>query len=399
MASKPFGPSGPRIWIAAEFARAYGQDLLDGVATYLDQHGPWEVYTDRNCTRASLRGIEGYPPLDGIITEGSRPQEELLEMVRRGIRVVCVEAVDVPVPQVVPSDLGIGRLAGEYLRDLSLPHYAFVGLPGLGVRFSDERLEAYREVLAASGIEPIIGPMDPYGRSASIDSLVAWVRGLPKPCGVFTINMLAALPMLRACRMAGVAVPEELAVLTVGDDEHFCRLANPPLSAIDHNTARVGYEAAALMDRLLAGEDSPAGPLWIQPRGVIERQSTNVLATRNAYVARAVEFIDAHAPEGITVEQVVQAACCPRRTLEQAFRRHLDRGIHAEILRRQIQRAKELLAQTHLPLADVAERAGFASAARLSQVFRRDVGMTPSGYRRKRAMPGGFGLQRSAAGS
>jgi LacI family transcriptional regulator len=386
MSQRTDRPGGPRIWIAAEFFRAYGQNLIDGVAAWLGNHGPWEVYIDRSISCASLDKLDNYPPLDGVITEIPRGRiAGLSELIEAGLQVVCVEHdPDLDVPQVVPSDKGIGRAAGEYLRDLSLPHYAFLGLSG--VRFSDERQEAYEAVLAEKGIAVLPGPRDPYGRQEGIEGLVEWALELPKPCGVLAINMLAAEPLLRACKLADVLVPEELAVLSVGNDERFCRLANPPLSAVDHNTARVGFEAAALMDRLLSGEPPPPGPIWIPPTGVVERHSTNVLAARNPYVARAVQVIAERAEEGLTVDDVVRAVHCPRRTLEQAFRRHLDRGIHEEILRRQLARARHLLTETHLAMADVAERSGFSSAARLSQVFRRELGTTPSAYRRRRSV-------------
>lgn len=380
-------PLGPRVWIAAEFHRAYGRDLLEGVWAYLRDHGPWEVYVERSRFYASADRLDQFPPLDGIITENSRRSlRDLDGLIERGLKVVCVEVIDdrPDIPQVVPSDRHIGRVAGRYLRDLALPHYAYVGLAN--VRFSDERLETYRAVLAKAGHEPLVAGHNPYATDDQLEKTGTWLESLPKPCGVFCLNTMAATALLRACAMRRIRVPEDVAVLAVGNDEYFCRLCSPPLSAIDHNTARVGYEAAALLDRLMAGDPPPDDRVWVLPKGVVERQSTNVLATRNPYVARAVRFILERADRGIGVADVVRAARCPRRTLEQAFRRHLDRGIRAEIVRRQIARARELLAETHLAMPDVAERSGFSSAARLSQVFRRECGMPPSEYRRRRTV-------------
>src|SRR5688572_7528912 len=59
--------------------------------------------------------------------------------------------------------------------------------------------------------------------------------------------------VLDACRRTRVAVPDEVAVVGVDDDEHLCELASTQRSSVIPNTYRTGYEAAALLDQMMAG--------------------------------------------------------------------------------------------------------------------------------------------------
>jgi LacI family transcriptional regulator len=160
-----------------------------------------------------------------------------------------------------------------------------------------------------------------------------------------------------------------------------CDLASPPLSSVIPNTHRTGYEAAALLDRLMAGQRVAAKPHLIAPLGVAARQSTDVLAVDDRDVARAVQFIREHACGGINVADVLRAVPLSRRVLEQRFRRLLGHTPHEEILHVRLDRVKQLLAETDLPLYLIADRTGFEHVEYLSVVFKRDTGRTTSACR------------------
>jgi AraC family transcriptional regulator len=57
---------------------------------------------------------------------------------------------------------------------------------------------------------------------------------------------------------------------------------------------------------------------------------------------------------------------------------------HRFLMARRIERAKELLAEPGLPIAEVSRRAGFHGVTQLTRAFRRLTGTTPSGFRRDR---------------
>jgi LacI family transcriptional regulator len=217
--------------------------------------------------------------------------------------------------------------------------------------------------------------------AAQAADLRRWLRELPKPVGIMACYDIRGQQVLDACRSAGLAVPAEVAVIGVDNDELLCDLASPPLTSVVPNAHRTGYEAAGLLDRLMAGKRVAAAPTLIAPLGVAARQSTDVLAVDDREVARAVQFIREHACDGINVGDVLRVVPLSRRVLEMRFQRLLGRTPREEILQARLGRVKQLLGETDLPLYLIAERTGFEHVEYLSVVFRREAGTTPSAFR------------------
>jgi LacI family transcriptional regulator len=216
----------------------------------------------------------------------------------------------------------------------------------------------------------------------SQERLKRWIASLPRPLGLVAANDLHGLRALDACRRAGLAVPEVVAVVGADDDAEVCELSDPPLSSVTFHPERVGYEAAALLERLMGGRAAPAEPLLVPPLGVSARQSSDILAIDDPDVAKAIHHIRRHAFEGITVEDVLREVPLSRRALEHRFRRRLGRTPKEEIQRLRFEQAKSLLATTDLPVARISDRLGFHQPAYLSAAFQREAGTSPSAYRR-----------------
>jgi LacI family transcriptional regulator len=212
------------------------------------------------------------------------------------------------------------------------------------------------------------------------------VAGLPKPVGIMTANDDRGLQLLDACRRVRAPVPDQVAVLGVDNDEYLCSLSLPSLSSIDINSEETGYQAAALLDQMMGGKRPPARLPEIEPAGVIVRRSTDVLATQDADVIRAVQFIREHACQPLRVPDVLDHVSVSRATLEPRFRDVLGRTIHQEIHRVRIERAKTLLVETDLPIKQVAQQAGFKTVQYLTRVFRAVAGQPPAAFRRGRAL-------------
>jgi LacI family transcriptional regulator len=185
------------------------------------------------------------------------------------------------------------------------------------------------------------------------------------------------------CRIAGVAVPEEVAVLGVDDDELLCNLATPPLSSIILNSHRTGYLAATLLEQMLAGQTVAPEIHQVDPLGIHTRQSTDILAINHRDVACAVRFIREHAHDGINVEDVLSAVPLSRRVLERLFEKYLGRTPHEEIVRVKVARIKQLLSDTDQSIADIARAVGFRHVEYLSAAFKRVTGISPIAYRQQ----------------
>jgi len=215
------------------------------------------------------------------------------------------------------------------------------------------------------------------------DALAAWLLDLPKPAGVMVASDQLGPQLLEACRRAGIEVPYELAVVGVDNDETLCEVCNPPLSSVNAGHQVLGYQAAALLDRLMKGGRAPSEPLYVQPQGVVTRKSTDVLATADRQVAAALRFIREYACQGLTAVDVVAHVPVSRSVLQRRFRKELGRSIQEEIVHTRLKRARQLLAETDLPLIEVAERTGFKHQEYLGAIFKAKTGTTPAQYRRE----------------
>jgi LacI family transcriptional regulator len=178
-------------------------------------------------------------------------------------------------------------------------------------------------------------------------------------------------------------VPEDLALVSAGNDALDCELSSPPLSSVIVPWQQLGRNAATLVRLALAGQPIAGERIVVPPIAVAARRSSDVLAIQDPLVAQAVAWIREHADQRLTITMVSRAVGGGRQRLERRFRRALDRTVQQEIRRAHVETARAVLAKTRASLADVAKQSGFSSAALLNEAFRRQLGMTPGAYRRR----------------
>ena len=379
-------PPRPRIALIVETSIAYGRRILRGLAQYRRTHRPWSVFLEqREIGAAPPAWLEAWQG-GGIII---RSTNAALASRLRESGIPTVDLNDrygsLGLPHIASDDLAIGRLGAAHLAERGFKNFAFCGFSDQ--LWSTDRLEGFRQALAESGHSPVVYQSRWMGsRVLSWEeeqtALAAWLRSLPGPIGVMACNDMRAQHVLDACAQCNLAVPEEIAVLGVDNDEVLCEQCEPPLSSIEPDPERIGYEAGELLDRLMAGEDVGCVERRIGPRTIVARQSTDVLAIDDASVAEALRWIREHACDGLEVKDLVRSMRVSRSLLERRFRKYLGRSPQQEIRRIQVNRAKELLAQSDLPLEQIAELSGFKGAPYLSVVFKRETGQTPGQFRR-----------------
>ena len=291
-------------------------------------------------------------------------------------------------PFVEVDHLRVGQLAAEHFLERGYVNFGYLGSGWTG--FSQQRERGFRRRLATAGhsLSSCYAdylPRPPLASSwKTADRQVRdWLLALPKPAAILASNDVPARHLAETCRMLGLYVPEQVAVLGVDNDEVECLLCHPPLSSVVNPAEQIGYEAARLLDRLMSGRTPPRKPIYVRPTHVVTRQSTDVIAVADPDVSRAAAFIRDHAAEKIGVADVVLPLSMARRRLERRFRGCLGRTILEEIQRVRVERAKHLLAETDLPMPVVASRSGFSTPQRLAAVFRRATGQSPLVYRRQ----------------
>ena len=376
--------AGKRVAVVMQPVRLYCRGVLRGVASVIAQ-ARWEcVLIAADAPPPEVVGLGGF--VHGFI--GHFAEQALLDHVERaGLPAVDISPAHrhAELPQVSTDDVAVGRLAAAHLLSLGLPHFAFFGTRSH--YFSLLREQGFKQAIGASGLSChvfINGVSDADHKSGPAGGpLEEWVRGLPKPIGILASTDSRALDLLAVCRKLGIEVPGSVAVLGVDNDDVFCELANPPLSSIALSTQRIGYEAARMLDRLMAGETPAQRQLLVPPAGVVPRRSSDIPAILDPDVAAAVRYISLHVQDDLQVADVLREVPMSRRALEQRFLKALGRTPAAEIRRAQVELAKHMLSETDEAMSRVAVAAGFSNAKQLGASFHHETGMTPTDYRRK----------------
>jgi LacI family transcriptional regulator len=281
----------------------------------------------------------------------------------------------------------ISRIAGDHFLFRGFRNFAFCGYVRNCINgWSDERQHAFVKYLKSEGFSCAVyvdGHRNPRRRWSSVErSLAEWLTPLPKPLALMAANDSRAHDVLETCRSLGLRVPEEVAVVGVNNDQLLCQLGSPPLTSIEHGTEKMGYEAAALLARMMNGEKPRRRRFVIDPVGITTRHSTDVLAIEDRTVANAMKFINIYAVKGIKVPEVTKALGVSRSGLDLRFRKALGYSVHTAIRKIQMEKARILVSDTNLPLKQIAANAGFRSVQQMTTLFRRTFLHPPAQYRK-----------------
>lgn len=378
--------SKPRVALFVETSRAYGRGIVRGIWQYIQEHERWSILFRPHGFGEPAPTWAAAWDGDGMIAYVT--DRKTARLLRRS-SVPCLDLLgDVAnsgFPFIGPDNEAITEMAVGHLMDRGFRHFAVCGLHRGKRPQLDARCDAFRGRIERAGyscaeFRPRGGGRSGPSWEREQEQIVRWIRGLPRPVGLFACNDTRGREVLDACQMAGVPVPEQVAVLGAGNDDLLCQLSDQRLSSIDVDPQRIGYQAAAMLNRAMAGRDIPDVTL-VPPRRVVTRQSTDVLAVDDPEIAAAIQYIRRHACEPVDVSDVVNHVNLERRVLERRFRALLGRSPKAEIIRARLSRAMELLAETHLSATQIAYRCGFNSPAYFMDLFHRKVGMTPGAFR------------------
>jgi len=361
---------------------AFTRGMLRGIRDFARERAGWSLFHG-----PFRRGIPSASALadwrgEGIIARPETPAES--EYLRKLKIPIVVVGGGCPVrgwPVSRTDDDAIGRMAAEHLLERRFRHLAYCGNPCHPA--SERRRIAFVESAAAAGVQCLV--FEPKTASPSSyliqRELDEWIPTLPRPIGILGAWDGQAAQVLDACANTNIAVPDEVAVLGIDNDDLICDLAELPLSSITTDAHRVGFQAAKCLSKLLAGNTDVPLLHLTRPLGVNVRQSTNVLAVDDLLVRDGVGMIRAEACRGLTVAQIVRKLAVSRRSLELRFLKVLGRTPHSIIRTTRLEKAKSLLTETKLQLAEIAQLSGFTGASRLIVAFRSEYGMTPRNWR------------------
>src|SRR5258706_2698401 len=245
-----------KVALLIETSNAYARGLLHGIIAYTRERGPWSPYLAEH-------GRGDSPPRwlakwdgDGMIARIEN------RAIARALANLRIPIVDVSAARLLPrlpwfetDDEAIARLAAEHLMERGFKRFAYCGNPKFN--WSNWRGDWFEKLIRAANHPcflyrpptPLIGDED-----TEVQHIGEWIASLPKPVGILACYDFRGRQVLDACRRRGIAVPDEVAVIGVDNDELLCNLSYPPMSSVVPNMHQTGYRAAELLDRLMAGE-------------------------------------------------------------------------------------------------------------------------------------------------
>ena len=363
---------------------------MRGITEFSNIRGPWMFYRHppfyRN-TRNQKNPLSFVKDIDadGIIAYVPN------QVVAAAFIPENLHAILIPIGQHIPNapyvisddSAAIGVMGAEYLLSKGLRQFAFCGF--VEMLGSDEIGRAFQERITAASYDTCVYIL-PRSRKHRLWEyeqfhLCDWLTSLPKPIGLMTCNDDRSQNVMEACEMIGISVPDDIAILGVDNDEFICNLAVRPLSSVALNFERVGYRAAELLDRMIMGEKPPKQTLVVEPTHVVTRQSTDVEAIDDADIAEAVSYIRHNARQPIQVTDVANAVALSRRTLYERFMRTLGHSVHQEIKNARLAQITNLLINTDMPIAAIADSLGFPGIDHIARYFKRAKGLSLQAYR------------------
>ena len=396
-------------------------ERISGIARFARSHG-WHLTIVDRLARFP-RGWRGDGAL--VTLRGNAKTNRFVKgLVRDGIPVVDLtfNHPEIKLPRVSGDHEAFGRLAREHFESLNFRHFAWFstgwshvhelrfcgytspyGLrlfplrsnPGPRPRGQALTSTPFRWVL-----EDMVGKDEIDNWRLFLKVIGRKLQFAPKPLAVLTYDDADAAKVLSAALEAGLRVPEDVAIMGIGNDTVICENQAVPLSSVDHDLERNGYEGAALLDKLMRARHVQSGeavsrPLvkkelrgpfatLIPPRGVVVRKSTDTLATDDPLLSAALREISKRLSASFGVAEIAEALKVPRTRLDRLFAEKFSRSAGKEIVRQRIERAKRLLTSTNKPMKEIAALCGYCNAGYFTNTFRAETGLTPKAWRRGR---------------
>ena len=357
----------------------YDHAFREGIGRFAAERR-WIVTVNDNCTLPD--GWRG----DGILTYFDTRKDIIRYVANAGIPVVNLSGFrpDIDIPSVTGDNVGIGRMAADFFLGKGFRRAAYFSTEFR--RLQKLRLHGFtsrwREATGEK-IVPFVPALDKRRtRADDWTRLGAYLReklaAVRKPLAVFAYCDYDAAKVEAAALEAGLDIPKDVAILGVDNDPLVCENDVVPLSSIDHDRVRIGYEGAALLEKLMAGEKVEERNKLILPRRLEERASTRGVFTDDPLARKVIDFFSDHLRERIGVPEAAEALGLTTRSLERYFQSVVGRPVTSFLRELRLAKARQMVEESDLPFGEIADVCGYANAQHFSNVFRRSFGITPS---------------------
>lgn len=379
-----------RLILLTDFTEAFAHNLLRGILEYSKGREPWVVcrmppsYKRANGIPGVLEWTKKWEA-DAIIAQFDDTDE--VELFRQNGIIALAQDFKSRfsvIPNITSMYKQTGQMAADFFLQKGFRNFAFYGYKD--VVWSEERCMGFRDRIVEKGFGDCFFEYQKqslenlwYYESEPVGN---WIRYLPRPVALMACDDTQGNKIMELCRVMGIKIPEEIAVLGVDNDEIICGLSDPPLSSVELNIVKGGYEAARLIERLLLDKDTISKDVVIQPITIINRLSTDIYATDDPLILKALKYIHQNLTNQINVEDIVRQVPLSRRLLEIRFKQVTGQSIHQYISNLRIERFSQLLLSSTEPISELAAQVGLTDAKNLARQFKEWKGCTPIEYRR-----------------
>ena len=386
-----------RVIAALRMAGIAGQDKLTGIFKYLSEGHRWQLAiwrTKQEFTAEAVRR-ELANGASGFIVGIPDSDDALAELAESDVPVVLMnvpggelEKRRTNLARVKNDAAAVGAEAAQIL--LRQGFYRSFGYVTFSPASEWSRLrgETFAKTLAASDFScATFTARSKPEAPEDCSSLMAWLRALPKPCGLLASCDDDAFQIITACRESRLSIPDEVGVLGIDNDPILCENCEPKISSIQPDYIREGHMAAETLDRMMRGRRTTKPTVFLSGiRNVFHRESTLQPSNSGRLVQKALAYLERNACAGIGVADVARHVHCSCSLLEQRFSELQQESVYAAILRVRLNEVKRLLVHTKESISNITLKAGWTNQTPLKILFRRRFGLSMREFRRQHGL-------------
>src|SRR5688572_17614588 len=380
-----------KIILLSDFSEEYNKNLLRGITRYSKNHGPWTFcrmptyYRETIGMDAIFQWAKEWEA-DGIIGQFYN-NEEIKKFTRAKIPVIAQDFKErlTDIPNITGDYRETGKMGAEYFLKKGFKNFAFYGFNN--IVWSRERAEGFENRIQEAGFDVHYYEQK---ESRSMDlwyykpsALSDWLKSLPKPIAIMTCDDNQGHHITEAARHAGIRIPDEVAVLGVDNDEMICDLSDPPLSSIETDSEKGGYEAARLMEQMIEQKTCTGPDIIVKATQVVTRHSTDIFASKDKYIVSALKYIHGNLDKNLKVDQVLKEVPLSRRSLEKRFILTTGYPVYEYIYNQRIEKFTQKLLETDMTIFEIAMELGLSDSKNIARQFKQIKGLTPMEYRKK----------------
>ncbi|MEN6384264.1 MAG: DNA-binding transcriptional regulator [Phycisphaerales bacterium] len=382
-----------KVMIMISRADTFGDNFTRGIIEYSKLYGNWNLTTQlpsylENQASQNKTIVLKDAGFDGAIAYIPNP-EKAGQVSFRGLPAIIAHATEESelynLPYIVCDNFAIGKMATDFFIGRGFKNMAFYGFKDF--LWSKQREESFIKANLALKINThtYLTSPDTFTQNTSKEKtkVANWLKKLPKPISILAANDDLGIRLVQICQENGLKVPLEVAILGIDNDEIECNLTTPSLSSISYNSKNAGFQAAQMLDELMNGKKAKQRIIFITPIEVINRQSTNIFATSDADILKALDYIKNNSRHILQVEDIASVVGMSRRNLGRKFKTTLGISIHNIIKQTRTEDICHMLTDTDLPITQIAKNLGFADASHISRYFKVQTGTSPADYRKK----------------